>query len=67
MGDLIKPKTTPSLTVEDVEKKQKSTEFYQELDTYRKKGAWWPVLLLVIVTVALFVFVGWYLRKTGGY
>lgn len=68
MGSLIKEKKVIVDTLpnpDEVVRKEKSQEFYKELDTYRNRGGWLPVILLLIVTAGLIAFVAWYLQKTS--
>ena len=68
MGSLIKEKKEVVETVpnpDEITRKEKSQEFYKELDTYRNRGGWLPVFLLIIVTAVLIAFVSWYLKQSS--
>lgn len=65
MGNLVtkkKPVAEPPPTPDEITRKQKSQEFYKELDSYRGRGGCLPVLALLIVTAGLIALVAWYLQ-----
>lgn len=65
MGNLIKEKKEAiQPSPDEITRKEKSQEFYKELDTYRSRGGWLPVLTLLIITAALISFVAWYLQRS---